>query len=180
MSSSSSPRGFALSSRLVHWVMAVLILAMLGLGLFIAHSSTTHYVTLLHLHLITGVSLLVLVIVRLLNRFVVPTPELPTDLTTPMRLGATGAHLALYGLMIAQPLVGWAMLSAGGYPITLGGSVTLPPIVPHNPALWANLRQLHTILAYSFIAVILLHIVAALFHGLIRRDHVLSSMVSGK
>lgn len=160
--------------------MAVLILAMLGLGLFIAHSSTTHYVTLLHLHLITGVSLLVLVIVRLLNRFVVPTPELPTDLTTPMRLGAIGAHLALYGLMIAQPLVGWAMLSAGGYPITLGGSVTLPPLIAPDPALWANLRQLHTILAYSFIAVILLHVVAALFHGLIRRDHVLSSMVNGK
>lgn len=180
MSRSSSPSGFALSSRLFHWGMGVLILIMLALGLYIAHSSTPYYPTLLHLHLVTGVSLLILVALRLMNRFVVKTPELPTDISAPLRLGAIGSHVALYGLMIAQPLVGWAMLSAGGYPITIGMNLTLPPLIPHNPALWAELRQLHSVLAYAFIAVIVLHIAAALFHGLIRRDHVLSSMVSGK
>lgn len=180
MSSLSSPSSFALSSRLFHWVMGVLILMMLAVGLYIAHSSTANYVTLLHLHLITGVSLLILAIARLINRFVVKTPALPKDLNPLMHLGAIGSHIALYGLMLAQPLVGWAMLSAGGYPITLGGGATLPPLISQNAPLWSTLRHLHTLLAYGFIAVILLHITAALFHGIIRRDHVLSSMMSGK
>lgn len=90
----------------------------------------------------------------------------------------TGACDAVYALLIAMPLVGWSMLSAGGYPIVLGGSIHLPKIVPHNDALYAVLRGAHMIPAFVFFATILLHVAAALFHALIRQDGVFSSMVT--
>jgi cytochrome b561 len=80
--------------------------------------------------------------------------------------------------MFALPLVGWGMLSAGGYPIVLYGPVELPPILPQSAILYAGLRQLHTVLAYLLFATFLAHVAAALFHGLIRRDGVWESMAT--
>ncbi len=64
----------------------------------------------------------------------------------------------LYALMLAMPLIGWAMLSAGGYPIVLWGGLHLPPIVPHTPALYAALRNAHSLLAYVLFATVLMHV----------------------
>ena len=92
--------------------------------------------------------------------------------------GGRGAasHYGLYGLMFVLPLVGWAMLSAAGYPIVLWGSTHLPPIAPINPALYAALRQAHTVLALMLFLVVLIHVGAALFHAWVRRDGVFASM----
>jgi cytochrome b561 len=68
-------------------------------------------------------------------------------------------------------------LSAGGYPIVVFSSVNLPPILPHDDAVFAFLRTTHTVLALLLFAVFLGHFGAALFHKLIRRDTVLKSMV---
>jgi cytochrome b561 len=68
------------------------------------------------------------------------------------------------------------MLSAGGYPIVLFGAMHLPPILPPDVALFARLRALHTWLAMALFITVLLHLAAALYHGLIRQDGVLSSM----
>ena len=71
------------------------------------------------------------------------------------------------------------MLSAGGYPVVLVKGLILPPILPHDLKLYALLRTTHTIVAILFFALILLHLAAALVHGLIRRDGVLQSMTFG-
>jgi cytochrome b561 len=86
------------------------------------------------------------------------------------------SHVLLYALLIVMPLVGWGMLSAGGYPIVLYGPVHLPKILPHDDQLHANLLMAHIVLAYIFFATILLHVGAALFHALIRRDGVFRAM----
>jgi cytochrome b561 len=78
--------------------------------------------------------------------------------------------------MFAVPLVGWAMLSAGGYPVLLFGGLALPPIVPHDAGLYAALRQTHTVLALLLFATFLLHLGAALAHAVIFRDGVFESM----
>ena len=78
--------------------------------------------------------------------------------------------------MLAMPVVGWAMLSAGGYPIVLVGALHLPPIAPHDGALYTLLRRAHAGLAFLFFATILLHLAAALFHALVRRDGVFEAM----
>ncbi|NIE80112.1 cytochrome b [Asaia sp. As-1742] len=168
---------FSLTSRLLHWLMAVLILIMIFIGLFMASGVGPHYHSLVSFHRPLGIAILLLAVLRLLNRWLNPPPALPADLPNLMALMAKASHWALYTLMIGLPLVGWAMLSAGGYPIPLlGHSFLLPPILPHDAALWGWLRLAHTILAFCLFGLILAHSGAALFHFLIRRDRVFQSM----
>lgn len=173
----STTARFNRPARLLHWTMAVMILAMLLIGVAMV-TSVAHYHALVALHRPLGLGILVLALLRLANRWRHPPPELPSDLPAWQRRAAHASHLLLYGLMLGLPLVGWAMLSAAGYPIGLGGAVVLPPILPRDPSLYAWLRSLHTLLAYALFGVILAHLGAALMHGLIRRDGVFSSMAS--
>jgi len=101
---------------------------------------------------------------------------LPADLPAVQKLAALASHWLLYFLMFVLPLVGWAMLSAGGYPVMLSESLRLPPIFPVSPVAFAVLRHAHTWLAILLFLTFLAHMGAALYHGLIRRDGVLSSM----
>ncbi|MGI4861707.1 MAG: cytochrome b [Janthinobacterium lividum] len=172
-----SPR-FPTPSRVLHWLMAVLILAMLFIGVGMVASVSYRYNLLVSVHKPIGIAILILVILRIINRRINPPPPLPADLPSIQKLAAHASHLLLYALMLAQPLIGWGMLSAGNLPIVLFGGVQLPPILPPNPVMFAQLRELHTVFAYVLFATIVVHIAAALFHGLIRRDGVLESMAS--
>lgn len=169
-------RRFTPLQRLLHWLMALCILAMLFIGVGMVSTITPKYLTLVSIHKPLGIAILVLALLRLVVRLRSGAPPLPADLPWLMALGAKASHVALYILLIAMPLIGWSMLSAGGYPIVLYGSLWLPPIAPHDAALYAILRAAHAILAYLFFATILMHIAAALFHALIRRDGVFRSM----
>lgn len=166
---------FPLTSRILHWVMAVLILGMLFIGVAMV-SSLSGYHRLVSIHKPIGILILVLAAIRLVNRLVNPPPPLPAGMPALLRLAATVSHWLLYALMFAQPLVGWAMLSAGGYPIALIGGFDLPPILAHDAALYALLRPLHTVLAFALFATFLLHLAAALTHAFVFRDGVFRSM----
>jgi cytochrome b561 len=172
----NTSRHFSPLARLLHWTMAVLILTMLFVGVGMVATVSHAHATLIALHRPLGVALLVLALIRVGVRLKNGSPALPSDLPALQRFAAKASHLALYALFIAMPLIGWAMLSAGGYPVTLFGAYHLPAIVPQNVNLFALLRALHTWLAFALFATVLLHIAAALFHGLIRRDGVFSSM----
>lgn len=173
------PRHFNLLARALHWAMALAILAMLfvGAGMVV---SLQYRVQLLDLHRPLGIAILLLAIVRLVNRLSRPTPALPVDLPAIQKFAAHASHWLLYGLMLAMPLIGWAMLSAGGYPIPLFGVVHLPAILPHSPEVYGMLRPLHGILAYVLFATILAHLGAALFHAWVRRDAVFGQMARGE
>ncbi len=169
---------FPAASRVLHWVMAVLILAMLFVGVGMAASVSDRYNLLVSIHKPIGIAVLILVVIRFLNRLINRPPPLPASMPVIQRLAAHASHIVLYALMFVLPLVGWGMLSAGGYPIVLFGSLQLPPILPKGAALYAALRESHTILAYLLFLTVVVHLMAALFHGLIRRDGVLESMAS--
>src|SRR5262245_4933673 len=168
-------RPFTPLSRLLHWTMAVLILAMLFIGIGMV-ASLPHYHTLLSIHRPLGILILALVAIRLVNRLLNPPPPLPEGMPAWQRFVAVGSHVLLYALMFALPLVGWAMLSAAGYPIVLYGPLQLPPIAPQIPELFATLRTTHTVLALLLFATFLAHLAAALTHALIYRDDVFPSM----
>ncbi|CAN5452216.1 cytochrome b [soil metagenome] len=167
---------FPLLSRLLHWTMAVLVLAMLFIGIGMVSTTSSSYFRLLSIHKSIGIIILVLVAIRLINRLLNPPPPLPADLPAWQQLMAKASHLLLYALMFALPIVGWAMLSAGGYPIIIFGGLHLPAILPHDAGSFAVLRTAHTLLALLLFATFLAHLGAALFHYLIRRDTVLQSM----
>jgi cytochrome b561 len=169
---------FPAVSRILHWTMAAMIVAMLFIGVGMAASVSSRYELLVAIHRPLGIAIFVLCLIRILNRFINPPPELPDTLPSLQRIAAKASHFTLYALMFIMPLVGWGMLSAASYPIVLYGPLRLPPILPHDLTLYAWLRDLHTGLAYLFFATILAHFGAALFHGLIRRDGVLKSMAS--
>lgn len=175
---SSNGLQFPAVSRFLHWLMALLIILMLFIGAGMAGSTSSRYGLLVSLHKPIGIAIFLLVMVRVVNRLINRPPPLPETLPLAQRLGAQLSHLLLYILMFVLPLVGWGMLSAAGYPIVLFGPVQLPPILPKNPGLYANLRALHSILAYLLFLTFLIHLAAALFHGLIRQDGVFSSMAS--
>jgi cytochrome b561 len=168
---------FPALSRLLHWVMAAMILAMLFLG-FGMVASLTDYHRLVSIHKPLGIAVLALVVIRLINRLVNSPPPPPADMPALMRFAAHGSHVLLYVLMFATPLVGWAMLSAARYPIVLYGPLELPPILPQSDGLFSALRTGHTVLAVLFLATFLIHFSAALMHALVFRDGVFQSMAS--
>ena len=171
-------RRFTVLQRLLHWFMAICILAMLFIGVGMVSSVMPKYLTLVSIHKPLGIAILVLALVRLAVRLIYGAPSLPVDLPAPMKLAAHLSHYALYALMIGMPLIGWGMLSAAAYPVVLFGGVQLPAILPQSDSLHALLWNAHFYLAFAFFAVILLHIAAALFHALVRRDGVFEAMAS--
>jgi cytochrome b561 len=172
----SAGQRFTPLQRLLHWLMAVCILAMLFIGVGMVSTVKPKYLTLVSIHKPLGIAILVLALVRLAVRLRYGAPSLPADLPEPMKLAAQLSHYALYVLMIAMPLIGWGMLSAAAYPVMLFGGVRLPAILPQSDAFHALLWSAHFYLAFVFFAVILLHVAAALFHALIRRDGVFDAM----
>ncbi|KVD66293.1 cytochrome B [Burkholderia ubonensis] len=170
---------FSLPARLLHWSMAALILSMLFIGVGMVATVTQARNALLSVHRPLGIALLALVLIRLYVRFKHRAPALPGNIPDSQKLAAKLSHLVLYVLMVAMPLIGWAMLSAAGYPIMLYGPLHLPPITPVSVKLFALLRALHTWLAFALFLTVLMHIAAALLHGLVRRDGVFSSMARG-
>ena len=164
--------------RVLHWLMAVMVLAMLFIGIGMVSTLQPRFLVLIAIHKPLGIAILLLGLLRLGVRLRRGAPPLPADLPWWQTAGAKASHVLLYTLLIVMPLVGWSMLSAGGYPIMLYGPIYLPQIMPHSDALYAVLRSAHTWLAYLFFATILLHIAAALFHALVRRDGVFPSMAS--
>ncbi|WP_339545200.1 cytochrome b [Pseudomonas sp. RA_35y_Pfl2_P32] len=177
---SAQPNHFAPLARLLHWLMALLVIGMLFIGAGMVASVSERHEWLIHLHKPLGVAILLLVIVRLVVRFSTRQPPLPADLPGWQVLAAKASHGLLYALMLVLPLLGWAMISAAGDPVTLGIGVQLPALLPADAALFAFLRRAHGYLAYLLFLTVLLHLAAALFHGWIRRDGVLQSMLSGK
>ena len=173
----SHPR-FAAASRLLHWLMATMIIAMLFIGVGMAASVSRSYDLLVSIHRPLGIAILVLCIARIVNRFINPPPDLPDTVPSLQRFAAKASHIVLYALMLILPLVGWGMQSAARYPIVLYGPVRLPAILPHDLTIYAWLREFHTVLAYLLFATFVAHLGAALYHGLIRRDGVFGSMAS--
>jgi cytochrome b561 len=170
---------FSVVQRVLHWVMAAAILAMLFIGVGMVSTVAAKYLTLVSIHKPLGIAILILAVLRIITRLRAGTPGLPADLPAPMKLAAGASHYALYALMIAMPLLGWGMLSAASYPVEMFGGWRLPPILPQSDSLHTLLWNAHRTLAFVFFAVILLHIAAALFHALVRRDGVFQSMTAG-
>lgn len=176
----SAPRWqFTAFSRLLHWTMAAMVLTMLCIGVAMV-TSLANYHVLVSIHRPLGIAILILVVVRFVNRRLNPPPPFPATMSPTERLGATASEFAMYGLMFVLPLVGWGMLSAAHYPVVLFGSVHLPFILPQSGRLYSFLRSAHTVLAYVFALTFLAHFGAILFHTLIVRDGILTRMAPWK
>lgn len=168
---------FAPLSIGLHWLMLLLLVAVYASmelrGLFPKGSAPREATKAMHYML--GLSVFALVWVRLVARWVYPTPAIqPMPLKWQASL-ASIVHIALYALMIAMPLLGWIGLSAEGKPIPFFG-LQLPALVAENEALADQVMEVHETIAVLGYFLIGIHAVAALFHHYVMRDNTLRRM----
>lgn len=161
--------------RFFHWLTAAMVLTMLGIGVAMV-ASLAYYHSLVSIHRPLGFLVLIVVVIRFVNRHYSTLPPFPAAMSQRERSVASASELLLYALLVLQPLIGWGMLSAARYPIMLYGSIHLPFILPHNVMLHAVLRMAHTIVAYLLFLTILAHFAAVLFHTWVVRDGTFSRM----
>ena len=170
-----APARFALSARLLHWVMAPMVISQVFIGVAMV-ASLGCYPLLLAIHRPLGLLILVFALVRLVNRLTHRLPPFLATMSRAERRIATWSEKLLYALLLIQPLIGWAMLSAATFPITVVGPLQLPGIAPHNIDVYGVLRQCHSLLGLLLFLTFTAHITAVLFHTLVLRDGIIDRM----
>ncbi len=157
---------YHISSRIIHWLMAIIIFAALALGVYMTDflpKDATNRFQIYDLHKSIGVMALIFIAIRLVNRFINKAPELPIGLPKIEKLASHLVHIALYLLMIIVPLSGYLMSNSYGFEVHLF-SITMPNIIAANPEIGGIFAKTHEIAAYSLIAALALHILGALKH----------------
>jgi cytochrome b561 len=129
-------------------------------------------------HFMLGLSVFVLVWIRIAARLLWPSPA-PLDEPAWRSLAATAAHLALYALMIGMPLAGWIILSAEGDPVPFFG-LALPALTGPDAALAERVEELHELGGTIGYWLIGLHAAASLFHHYVLRDRLMDRMRPGR
>ncbi len=177
----SSPdhyRGFA---RFMHWGMAALVLGLIVAGFVMVQEGLPRPLQdrLFVMHKNIGLLVLAAALLRLAYRAVNPAPPLPASVTGAQRRAAALSHLALYGLMIAMPVLGYIRVKAGGFPIESLDAWGVASLVPRSDALANAAKTAHYLGAIALTGLVTLHVAAALYHAFILRDGVFSRMVSG-
>lgn len=165
---------YALPSRLLHWIMAVMVVVQLLIAA-VMMASLAYYPLLLALHKPLGIVILIFIVIRIVNVLLHRPPPAMGTMGLWERRVAKSSEFLLYGLLLIQPLIGWAMLSAAGDPLTVG-PMHLPPIAPEQTSLFGALRVVHSVLAYLLFAAFTAHLCAVLFHTLVLRDGLLGRM----
>ncbi|MDT4999900.1 MAG: hypothetical protein QOK12_2005 [Mycobacterium sp.] len=169
------PLKFTALSRMFHWLTAILIFAALLIG-FTMVNWLAGYATLRVVHMSIGILVLIVVVLRIVNRLRHHPPAWPPTVGRREGKAVIWLERALYALILAQPLVGWAMVSATGKPVRVFGVVPLPRIAPFNIDVYSVLRETHSILAYLLVVVIAAHVSLVLAHTTVLRDGMLRRM----
>lgn len=165
-------------AKCLHWGMVLLILLMYVLGFTMEEMSLSpQKIQLIGWHKSFGVVVLFLAIFRIIWWFSNPAPHLPTHMGKLQRVAARVSHSGLYLLLLLMPISGWLMSSAKGIPVSVFGWFILPSVVAPNKVLGALLGELHELIAWGMLSVIILHITAALLHHFYYKDTVLTRML---
>lgn len=166
-------------SQAFHWVMALMILVMLGVGLYMASLDKTdpNKYTLYGPHESVGVLVLTLVVARLAWRLRYGVPTLPSHMQPWMRRAAHLVHGGLYMLMVAMPLSGLLMALMGGHDVPVFGWFSLAAPAQKQEVLAGLAYTVHTTAWWGLIGLIVAHVGAALVHHFYWRDDVLQRML---
>lgn len=183
----TTQRSYTGIAKLLHWTMAAVILVAMAIGAYAAlfmsygidaaHDAAKGEMITLHKQIAT-VSIF-LIVLRIIWRATHRPPEL-VGMSKFMQKAAHGGHHLLYLLMVLVPISGWAFSSAAGYPIPVAGLFTLPPLLDKSPELQPIFAEIHEVLTYGLLVVIVGHVFFALKHYFIDKDKSLQSMLPGK
>jgi cytochrome b561 len=130
-------------------------------------------------HFMLGLTVLILAAMRLASRVGRSTPAIAPPLPLWQARLAGAMHLALYGLIIIMPVLGWLTLSAAGKPIPFFGG-WLPPLMAENSDMAHQLKEVHEVIGTMGYFLIGGHVFAGLFHHFITHDNTLFRMLPGR
>lgn len=176
-----APQRWSAASVALHWISAVMILALLGLGWLMTHAdfSAASKFDLYQWHKSLGFLSLAFLLLRLAARLAKTAPPLPPSTPQWERGMALLMHAALYALLLVLVGSGWLLASAAiiAIPTRFFGLFIIPNLVGPNPILQAAMALAHYWASRLLIALISLHAAAALKHHLMDRDEVLTRML---
>lgn len=165
----------------LHWLIAALIFVAFPLGVYMSDLPLSPArLQLYSYHKWIGISVLLLVGLRIVWRLTHRPPALPDDLPRWQRAASHAVHGLLYLLILAVPMTGWLMSSAKGFQTVWFGVLPLPDLVEKNRELGQALGSAHEFLNYLLLALVILHVVAALKHHFHERRPFLQRMGLGK
>lgn len=167
-------------TKTLHWLIALLVLGMLIVGFVMAslpEGPTQH--SLIAWHKSIGMTLLLLMVIRLGWRFANPPPALPATVPHWEHLAARSLQNLFYLLLFAMPISGWVMSSLGGHSVMVWGWFNAALPVAQNKQMADNVWTAHVVIAWVIIGCLALHIAAALKHHFIEKNNVLRRMLPG-
>jgi cytochrome b561 len=172
-------RGYGPVAKTFHWLIFVLLAAQYAIGSIMPHiGRKTLNEGWVAWHLSVGAAILLVILLRFAWRLRNPVP-MPSSIALWERRLALVTHWALYALVFAMTVLGWAAANYRGWEVRLLGVVPLPALAPKGAA-WAHeAGDIHNTLVYVLLAFILLHVAGALFHYFVHRDQVLQRMLAG-
>lgn len=174
---SGAPRYSPIAIAL-HWVVAVLVLVTIPLGLYmVGLKLSPDKLRIYSYHKWIGVTVFLLMLLRVAWRVTHPAPALPSAMRPWERHLAGAVHALLYLLLLAIPVSGWLFSSAAGFQTVYLGVIPLPDLLSKDKMLSEFLKFVHMLLAYTLAGLVAAHIGAALKHRFIDRDGVLERML---
>ena len=177
----TSAMRYSTPAIVLHWLVALLIFAGFPLGLYMVDLPLSpDKLKLYSYHKWIGITVLLLVAVRVSWRLTHVPPPLPASVAAWQRQASAVVHGLLYLLMIAIPLSGWLMSSAKGFQTVWFGVLPLPDLIGKDKALGDLLAEVHKILNFTLLGLVVLHVGAALQHHFIERQPFLQRMGWGK
>jgi cytochrome b561 len=182
LSITNTPSRYGAAAMLIHWGMAVLLVVLTAMGWYMVRLPDAGFdkekISLILAHKSLGMAALLAVLVRIAWRSANVLPQWAAALPGWQRSAAYFVHLCFYALMLALPLTGWLMSSAGGYPVYLWfDEGLLPDLMRDNPALFQFFIDLHRWLAWAIVVLAAAHTGAALAHHFVGRDDTLKKML---
>ena len=174
-----SKTGYGLISRLVHWIMALAIPAMFALGLWMVTLNyySPYYRTAPDIHRSVGMLLLILLVLRFLWRLANPKPD-DAELSPLERVASRTVHWGFYPLLFALMVSGYLISTADGRPIQVFNWFSAPSLI-QKKGLEDAAGELHEVLAYVTMLLVVLHAAAALKHHFVDHSSILKRMWSG-
>ncbi len=175
---------YALVQRLLHWLIAILVLGVLGVGMtlgFLGYDGVKESFgdevtnALYTYHKTFGVMILALMILRLALRLGLGAPPYRPPLAGFERVASRAVHDLFYVALLAMPVIGWLATAAGGYPVQFFGW-TLPGFIGKDKELSETLFTIHGVIGWVILGLVVLHVAGAMRHWLIKRDGVMARM----
>ena len=177
---SAAPQ-YTSTAKVLHWLIALMIIGLFALGQYMSDlSMSPSKLQLYSWHKWAGVTVFLLVLIRLGWRLLHTPPALPAQMSKPQRLASHIGHAVLYLLMLAIPISGWLMSSAKGYQTVWFGVVPLPDLIGKDKQIGEALVELHESLNGLLMLIVAIHALAALKHHFIDRDDVLIRMLPSR